>query len=210
VQNLRAIDFPDKRNLAPLRHLLMLATMRPWMAIFLAIPALALMAASPPPQPALEWYPRNVSKLERITPVSLKMSPMVAMACAPAVSSIVSNHGDKYFDVYISDSGASTIKSGNGTYPEGTTILKRKYSDAAGTVVELYTGMVKRAKGYNPTGGDWEYFTSTADGKITEHGALASCMGCHQAYQNFDYVTRTYFTQPQSYSASGAASPIKN
>jgi hypothetical protein len=155
----------------------------------------------------LEWYPQNISKLQRVTSAPLKMNPVVATDCMPAFPSTVSSHGDKFFDVYINHPGASIIESGKGIYPEGTAILKRKYSDAAGTVVELYTGMVKRAKGFNPQSGDWEYFTSTADGKITEHGALTSCMGCHQDYAHSDYVTRAYLTQPSSYSTFDSGLP---
>jgi hypothetical protein len=89
--------------------------------------------------------------------------------------------------------------SGHGIYPVGTVILKRKYgpNDASGKVTELFTGMRKREAGYNPQGGDWEYFVTSSDGKVMgSTGALATCMACHQGYSSTDYVTRDYFMNP--------------
>jgi hypothetical protein len=38
--------------------------------------------------------------------------------------------------------------------------------------------MIKRAKGYDPANGDWEYFFHDKAGKFTS-GKLATCANCH-------------------------------
>ena len=171
--------------------------MKAWLPAFLIAATFSLTGASP--EPPLNSYAVNCSDLVKITSAPLKMAPSVARLCVatPITRSI---HSDKFFDVYISSPGAPIIKTGKGTYPENTVILKRKYSDAAGNATEVYTGMIKRASGYNPSGGDWEYFVVSGDGKnVTQSGALTSCMQCHQSYQSSDYVTRTYLTQSSDY-----------
>lgn len=39
--------------------------------------------------------------------------------------------------------------------------------------------MRKRAKGYFPEGGDWEYATLSAEGGTLESGRLSACARCH-------------------------------
>ena len=119
------------------------------------------------------------------------MQSQVAMLCAPPA--FPSPHDNKFFDVYISQPGYPIILGGKGTYPEGTVILKQKYSDKSAKTTELYTGMLKREKGFNTLGGDWEYFVVSGDGKkVSERGAIQSCMQCHEMYSSTDYVTRHY------------------
>jgi hypothetical protein len=85
------------------------------------------------------------------------------------------------------------MRTRTGVFPEGATVLKEKFSDAAGTKTELFTGMVKREAGYNPECGDWEFFTLPGDAsKISAGGKIQNCMECHVEYKNQDYVTRLY------------------
>ena len=69
-----------------------------------------------------------------------------------------------------------------------------------GTILQLFPfeAMAKRAKGFNPDGGDWEYFQlvpSTEGTTIKARGAaevanfVGSCQGCHTAVaKQFDFV----------------------
>ncbi len=146
---------------------------------------------------SLVFTPATSARLTKITPRPLHMSEAVARLCVQLPINWNSPHSDKYFDVYISSPQAAVIESGKGTYPEGCVILKRKYSDPNGKNTELFTGMVKRAAGYNSSSGDWEYFILSGDGaRVDQSGQLQSCMGCHKAYAASDFVTREYFTHP--------------
>lgn len=100
---------------------------------------------------------------------------------------------DKFYHIYITNPDAKILQKGRGVYPEGTVVLKEKLSDEKGKTTELFTGMVKREKGFNPDGGDWEYFVLSADAKkIMQRGKIESCMNCHDSYQETDYITRVY------------------
>ncbi len=69
-----------------------------------------------------------------------------------------------------------------------------------GTILQLFPfeAMVKRKKGFNPEGGDWEYFrlaVSTAGTQIRARGKgevanlAGSCQGCHASLATqYDYV----------------------
>jgi cytochrome c553 len=39
--------------------------------------------------------------------------------------------------------------------------------------------MEKKAEGYFPAGGDWEYIVVARDGRIEARGQLATCARCH-------------------------------
>ncbi|MDB6068335.1 MAG: hypothetical protein JWR26_4543 [Pedosphaera sp.] len=52
-------------------------------------------------------------------------------------------------------------------------------------------GMVKRAPGYDPAHGDWEYFYFDDAAKI-QSGRIASCVGCHETAKGKDYVFGTW------------------
>ncbi len=78
----------------------------------------------------------------------------------------------------------------NGEFPVGTIIVK--HSKNTDLTVNEFTSMVKRGNGFNPDGGDWEWFMLNANGSIATEAATGMkmrgsnlmdgmCMGCHQA-----------------------------
>lgn len=74
-----------------------------------------------------------------------------------------------------------------------TIILKQKLATPRSTTPELYTGMLKREKGFNPACGDWEFFTMSGDAQaVTARGRIESCMDCHKRYPQSDFVTKRY------------------
>jgi hypothetical protein len=104
-----------------------------------------------------------------------------------------SPHGEHWIHVFVSPGGTNAMATGRGTYPEGTILLKQKFTDAAGTKTDFYTGMRKREKGYNPEVGDWEFFTLDATGwTVTARGKIESCIDCHTKWKATDFVSRQY------------------
>jgi hypothetical protein len=133
--------------------------------------------------------------LVRITDEPFHVKSPGAGACAPHVLR-VNPHGGHWIKVYVTQAGHAPILSGKGTYPEGTMILKQKLSDAEGTRTDLYTGMLKRQKGYNSTIGDWEFFVLDSKATaVTSAGKIESCIGCHKAYRGTDFVSRSYLIE---------------
>jgi hypothetical protein len=74
-----------------------------------------------------------------------------------------------------------------GTYPvlgptsalaPGATLVERLF-DPHGAEPVAYFVMVKRAPGYDPAGGDWEYLVLGASARVEERGKLPLCARCH-------------------------------
>lgn len=104
-----------------------------------------------------------------------------------------SPHRDKYISVFVNPAGATAIAAKRvTTYPVGTVLVKEKYADKRGGTPELATVMIKRERGYNPAGGDWEYAVLDGKSTLVERGRIARCEGCHAARKNQDFVFRTY------------------
>lgn len=61
--------------------------------------------------------------------------------------------------------------------PEGA-IAVEEHQELNGTQVRLFT-MEKRAPGFDPAGGDWEYAVLQPDGSVEARGALPFCARCH-------------------------------
>lgn len=147
----------------------------------------------------------------RVTEVPVNMALVVASACRPPLPpSIVEQrienkkisldepHRNKFVHVYVTPEGAPAMKTNSAVFLRGTIILKEKFSDPEGKQTELFTGMVKREKGYNSECGDWEFFTLSADAaKVTSRGKLKNCMDCHVEYKESDYVTKNYVLYPR-------------
>ncbi len=132
-------------------------------------------------------------KLVRVTARPVRVSGAVVTACALAAAKPVGPHADRWIDVYFTRSGSAATTGSDGSYPEGTMILKRKYQDPQGRTTELFTGMLKREKGYNPEAGDWEFFAIDSRGEqVTEFGRIDSCIACHAAFRKNDFVSRKY------------------
>jgi hypothetical protein len=62
--------------------------------------------------------------------------------------------------------------------PAGATLVERLFAQGA-TEPSVYFVMVKRAPGYDPAGGDWEYLVVAAGGHVEDRGKLALCARCH-------------------------------
>ena len=96
-----------------------------------------------------------------------------------------------YGVVYANDLAREAITSKAPlTYPVGSIIVREKLPYAEGDPKpQLLAVMIKRAHGFNPKGGDWEFLI--ADGamtKIQQRQKKGSCLECHAAQRARDYV----------------------
>ena len=136
------------------------------------------------------------------------VNPEFLLDCAGTVSE------EEQFEIYGPHSGTSirifmneaAVKTFRGrrtaaeSYPVGAVIVKEKIihqppKEGFGKGVERGTmgvgGMVKRASGYDPSGGDWEYFYFS-DPEDIEAGVIRSCATCHQGARSRDFVFGTW------------------
>ncbi|MES1166050.1 MAG: cytochrome P460 family protein [Verrucomicrobiota bacterium] len=87
---------------------------------------------------------------------------------------------------------AGIAAKGAGGFAVGSTIVKEKFAAAAaGGAFELAAlgMMIKRAPGFDPTGGNWEFvYWSATDGVSRGRAQLATCSTCHAGAAASDFV----------------------
>ena len=124
------------------------------------------------------------------------VDPQIAMLCA-APSDLHDEesrraygpHADAEVVIYMNESAARAFRGSAESYPVGAVVVKEKQplSSPTGYSGEGVGGMIKRAPGYDPDHGDWEYFYRDTSTPL-QHGPIASCIQCHAAAAETDYV----------------------
>jgi hypothetical protein len=114
----------------------------------------------------------------------------------------VNPHADYHIRVYVTPTSKAAFRWKDKELPVGTTVVKEKLASATAKTPELLTVMVKRHKGYDPTGGDWQYYVLDGSGtKILADTRLKHCRECHQLSKTQGFLFRgyvTYGTQPDA------------
>lgn len=140
---------------------------------------------------------RLVAKLDTLTRVTEKRIALRAIysdLCAPAEIPghvRVTGRPDVAIHVFINSTSAAAFKDPASRFPVGTVVIKQKFPTVNAKEADFYTGMLKREAGFNPTCGDWEFFTLSGDRRaVTARGRIESCIDCHRQYAKTDFVTR--------------------
>jgi hypothetical protein len=109
------------------------------------------------------------------------------------------SEGHTYGVVYANDPARAAL-AGRTKFPAGSVIVREKLSAPDAATPQLLAVMFKRAPGFNPKGGDWEFMT--VDGgltKITKRQKKGSCLDCHARQSERDFV----FTLPPASPSPG-------
>ncbi len=139
-------------------------------------------------------------KLVRITAEPFHVAAADFALCRAAIGP--TDPHDGWIHVYVTLGGQQVMQTGKGVYPPGTIILKQKLKDAAGKKAEFFTGMVKRAKGFNPEVGDWEFFVMNSEATVARPPlSVQSCVECHAPFRATDFVSRRYLVTARNASA---------
>ncbi len=135
------------------------------------------------------WYKAN--------PEPYRIAPAVNVLCAAPVApgeTAGNPHENAYVDVYVNEVGRPAMAAGGASvFPEGSVIVKEKRKAVDDPTPTLLTVMIKRAKGFDPAVGDWEF--AVLDGGATTvqaMGRLTNCARCHTTVAGSDYVFRSY------------------
>jgi hypothetical protein len=134
-------------------------------------------------------------KWTRVNPEPVTMAAQASQACAAVAMPDPNNpHSRKFITVYVNDIGRhAMMEEETPHFPQGSIVVKEKLSTPMSTTPELLTVMIKRASGYNPESGDWEYLVTDGTGKsIQKRGKLENCQGCHLRDKSTDYISRSY------------------
>jgi hypothetical protein len=88
--------------------------------------------------------------------------------------------------IYMNEAAGKALDAKSPVYPEGAVIVKEKLGKNNEPIA--LGGMLKRAKGFDPEHGDWEYFYAEKGGSFTT-GKMENCIECHEAgAKSHDYV----------------------
>jgi hypothetical protein len=95
--------------------------------------------------------------------------------------------------VYVNDVARATMaRAQPGKFPTGSIIVREKLARADDAQPQLVAVMIKRAPGFNPKAGDWEFLMiNGALTKIQERQKQGSCLDCHAAQRARDFVFPT-------------------
>lgn len=117
------------------------------------------------------------------------------------------NNPDFVRSIFMVEGAKSAV---DGDYAEGTLVAKETYTfDAEGN--KMYPeamgllGMMKREPGFDPEGGDWEFFNiNPSTREVIDSGAnLGSCKGCHTNATG-EFGTDRIFNHPYEFMADAA------
>jgi hypothetical protein len=93
--------------------------------------------------------------------------------------------------VYANEAARAALKASPSApkFPAGSAIVRETRAQAEGGPPLLLVAMVKRAAGFNPKGGDWE-FLSIDPGlkKVEARQKKGSCLDCHASQRERDFV----------------------
>ncbi|WP_197526715.1 cytochrome P460 family protein [Botrimarina colliarenosi] len=132
----------------------------------------------------------------QMTAAPVLVDPIIAALCvSPQPSQLevtrqaYGPHANAAIVVYMNDLAAQAFNGGRNRYPEGAVIVKEKqpFASSTGSSNEGVGGMIKRAPGFDPAYGDWEYFYRDSSAPL-QSGAIASCSNCHRRAADTDYV----------------------
>jgi hypothetical protein len=134
--------------------------------------------------------PLEYQQLPSTTERPFRADPSQYELCAPAdFGPKKGPHNTPALKMYLNELARSGLVDRTQAMPVGATIVKEKWpaEDAAKPVA--YAAMVKRAAGYDPKHGDWEYVYAELEGKKRiVRGQIASCVACHEGAAKRDYV----------------------
>jgi hypothetical protein len=155
------------------------------------------------------------TKYNKMTHHPVSVDPFIMSRCMPTFKEELDvarvkhgPHANAMIFIYMNDLAAGSFTNRTNVYPVGSVIAKQKmiqdYYDEklkkSVTGNNGLGGMVKRAPGYDPANGDWEYFyweepvVRLSPEKPPElvSGRIASCVQCHAYAEETDRVFGTW------------------
>lgn len=124
-------------------------------------------------------------------PKRLRLQDQVASLCrSTKLSGKEAPHGAKWAVTKTNELAQSALANpGRRHFPEGSILIKEKYSASSGGSPMLYTAMIKRTRGFNPQAGDWEYFVvNLGPSRDVIRTGMDGCIKCHQMVSGYGHV----------------------
>jgi hypothetical protein len=177
--------------------------------ILLANLSQAWSQSSPPPvaEVSVSDVAMAFTNYERITKNAVFVNPELAMLCRGVTQEDIDRartkvgpHANARIVIYMNKPAAGAFAANTNEFPVGSVIVKQKADvtplDKDGKLRTRFPitgvgGMIKRPAGYDKEHGDWEYFYFEDAAKI-ENGRISTCVQCHAAARDKDYVFGTW------------------
>ena len=156
-----------------------------------------------PERPDARQVAATYRSLRPMTSEPVLVDPGLAMLCRGVTVADVRKareasgpHAHAAVRIYMNDAAAGAFGKPDTRYPVGSVIVKEKRAQPYLSAIEPsgakrdhdgVGGMIKRAPGYDPDHGDWEYLYFEDPARI-ECGRIASCIDCHSGAAAADYV----------------------
>lgn len=112
-----------------------------------------------------------------------------------------------YGVVYANGAAYGALRAGKtgaaAQLPYGSVIVRETVADPNGGKPVRVVAMVKRARGFNPKGGDWEFLNIDPSlAKVEGRQKKGSCLDCHASQRETDFVfpvpaVQTFVPQPR-------------
>jgi len=91
--------------------------------------------------------------------------------------------------VFVNDLALDALSGKTQVFPVGSIIVREKLAKTTDTVPELLAVMIKREKGFNPDGGDWQFLlTNSQKTKVKLNQKTGECLDCHQTEAVRDFI----------------------
>jgi hypothetical protein len=101
-------------------------------------------------------------------------------------------HNNTFVRSFMNDVAVAAIADFDGSFPEGTILVKEQYEDAEGKVLSGHTVMLK-IDGYDSEHGDWYWVAYDGKGKTTQFaGTPKYCWECHTGAMANDWVFTSF------------------
>jgi hypothetical protein len=151
--------------------------------------------------PMVNNIANGYKKLTLMTKKPVYVDPILAMLCrgasqaqVEAARKVSGPHAHTAINIYMNELAANTFRRSTKPFPVGSVKEKRALhywptADEQNMIIAHngVGGMIKRAAGYDPGHGDWEYFYFEEPTRI-ESGKMSSCVQCHSGAATNDYV----------------------
>ena len=153
--------------------------------------------------PSVSEITASYTNFQRMTKDPVYVNPELAALCrgiskeeVDAARVRLGPHANTAIVIFMNKQAAEAFNTNASVFPVGSVIVKQKtIFGYPGRLThgkdEGVGGMVKRTAGYDPGHGDWEYFY-TENSLPVRSGPMQSCVQCHTAAKDKDYVFGTW------------------
>lgn len=169
--------------------------------------ALSTFAIPPKYKGELENYRKSWNRLTGFEYSGLHWNQFIVVYSNLGADTYLNNYLEYLRYYQYEDEDEDEVEAPNfHSYPAGTILLKENYSALKGSpkVPVSITMMIKREKGYDTQGGNWEYVQFDQMGNIMLNGhsrdasVNKACASCHINIAERDYIFSSYYSKPGS------------